>query len=171
MFLFENGLLTAIRTSTTTMARAEQQMLDFVRTHTDAGTCPLAGNSVSEDRRFLRKCMPRLAEHLHYRTVDVSTIKELAKYTFPTIKTSPPSLLFTDAGSPISRRPLLPRRNLIVPWTTSARASPSYSTTERAYSSNKMQTVVWKSLFIAWPYLTSRLRRQTWMIRFVLFLC
>jgi len=47
------------------------------------GKSPLAGNTVSMDRRFLEKYMPRLASHLHYRTVDVSTVKELAKRWYP----------------------------------------------------------------------------------------
>lgn len=62
------------------MQQAEQKVLDFVSEHTDAGVCALAGNTVSMDRRFIEKYMPRLGSHLHYRTVDVSSIKELCRY-------------------------------------------------------------------------------------------
>merc|ERR1719239_2054294 len=59
------------------MEAAEDQVLDMLRKHTSKGVCPLAGNSVGQDRKFLEKCMPRVINHLHYRVVDVSTIKEL----------------------------------------------------------------------------------------------
>ncbi|EYC28591.1 hypothetical protein Y032_0007g3303 [Ancylostoma ceylanicum] len=59
------------------------KVLEFLEKETAKGECPLAGNSVSMDRCFINKYMPRLGEHLHYRTVDVSTIKELTKRWFP----------------------------------------------------------------------------------------
>lgn len=55
-------------------------MLAFVEQHTNAGECPLAGNSVSVDRQFIKKYMPKLARHLHYRTVDVSSVKEVGYF-------------------------------------------------------------------------------------------
>ena len=61
------------------MRDTEQLMLDFVRKYTPTGECPLAGNSVHVDRQFLLKYMPQFAAHLHYRIVDVSTIKELCR--------------------------------------------------------------------------------------------
>lgn len=54
------------------------QVLTYVRRHTDPGMCPLAGNSVGSDRIFLQKHMPTLEKHLHYRNIDVSSIKEVA---------------------------------------------------------------------------------------------
>ena len=59
-------------------------MLKFVRTHLPDGGCPLAGNSVHADKAFLDKYMPKFMGHLHYRIIDVSTIKELAKRWYPT---------------------------------------------------------------------------------------
>ncbi|KAK6018028.1 oligoribonuclease domain protein, partial [Ostertagia ostertagi] len=58
-------------------------VLKFLEKVTVKGKCPLAGNSVHFDRRFISKYMPRLDEHLHYRIVDVSTVKELASRWFP----------------------------------------------------------------------------------------
>ena len=55
-------------------------MLKFVRSHTPQGKCPIAGNSIHVDRMFLDKYMKKFVAHLHYRIVDVSTIKELCKY-------------------------------------------------------------------------------------------
>ena len=61
------------------MSEAEQRVLSFVQQHTDAGQAPLAGNSVYMDKLFLQKYMPSFVKHLHYRIVDVSTIKELCR--------------------------------------------------------------------------------------------
>ena len=58
-------------------------MLKFVKTHLPDGGCPLAGNSVHADKAFLDKYMPKFMDHLHYRIIDVSTIKELAKRWYP----------------------------------------------------------------------------------------
>ena len=55
-------------------------MLDFVKNYTPEGKCPLAGNSVQFDKMFLTKYMPKFIGHLHYRVVDVSTVKELCRY-------------------------------------------------------------------------------------------
>ncbi|KHJ98682.1 exonuclease [Oesophagostomum dentatum] len=59
------------------------KVLQFLEKETAKGECPLAGNSVGMDRCFLNKYMPRLSRHLHYRTVDVSTVKELTRRWFP----------------------------------------------------------------------------------------
>ncbi|KAL6734602.1 hypothetical protein Aduo_005128 [Ancylostoma duodenale] len=79
----KNGLLKKIRESRITLERAEGMVLEFLEKETVKGECPLAGNSVSMDRCFINKYMPRLGKHLHYRTVDVSTVKELAKRWYP----------------------------------------------------------------------------------------
>ncbi|KIH54724.1 exonuclease [Ancylostoma duodenale] len=79
----KNGLLKKIRESRITLERAEEMVLEFLEKETAKGECPLAGNSVSMDRCFINRYMPRLGKHLHYRTVDVSTVKELAKRWYP----------------------------------------------------------------------------------------
>ena len=58
-------------------------MVDFIKKHTSKGKNCLAGNSVHADKEFLKKYMPNFMEHLHYRIVDVSTIKELGRHWFP----------------------------------------------------------------------------------------
>ncbi|EFO26721.1 smfn protein [Loa loa] len=80
-----NGLLQEIRSSKITVQQAENEILTYVRQHTDPGMCPLGGNSVGSDRIFLQKYMPTLEKHLHYRNIDVSSIKELAKRWYPYI--------------------------------------------------------------------------------------
>jgi oligoribonuclease len=79
-----SGLIDDIRTSSWSTTRAEGQVLDFVKEHIpERGSAPLAGNSVHADRAFLRKHMPDLEAWLHYRNVDVSTVKELARRWYP----------------------------------------------------------------------------------------
>lgn len=65
------------------MAEAEEQVLALIKKHTKPKSSPLAGNSVGQDAIFLRKYMPKIMDHLHYRIVDVSTIKELARRWYP----------------------------------------------------------------------------------------
>ncbi len=79
-----SGLVDRVRASTLDEAAAETQMLEFVSAHVGPKSAPLAGNSIHQDRLFLAKYMPRLNEHLHYRNVDVSTIKELVRRWYPT---------------------------------------------------------------------------------------
>jgi len=74
----KSGLVEKVRASTLTEAEAEAQLLDFLTQHVAAGKSPLCGNTVSQDRRFLVKYMPRLEAFFHYRNLDVSTLKELA---------------------------------------------------------------------------------------------
>lgn len=81
-----SGLLDAIRASTVTHAEALAQTMAFLRTHIpEANTVPLCGNSIGTDRRFLAAWMPEIDQYLHYRCVDVSTIKELARRWHPDI--------------------------------------------------------------------------------------
>jgi oligoribonuclease len=80
----KSGLDSAIRASTITLAEAEEQVLAFVRRHVpEVRTAPLAGNSIHADRTFLNRYMPALEAHVHYRNVDVSTVKELARRWHP----------------------------------------------------------------------------------------
>ena len=86
-----SGLTDAVRRSTTTLGAAEKIILDYVKSHvSDPKTAPLCGNSIATDRAFLARDMPLLDEHLHYRMVDVSTIKELAKRWYPRVYQSQP---------------------------------------------------------------------------------
>ena len=79
-----SGLLDAIRASTVTLDDAGAQTLAFIKEHVpDVRTVPLCGNSIGTDRRFLARYLPEIEEHLHYRSVDVSTIKELARRWYP----------------------------------------------------------------------------------------
>lgn len=79
-----SGLLEAIRASTTTLEEAGAQTLAFLKEHVpEARTVPLCGNSIGTDRRFLATYLNDIEEHLHYRSVDVSTIKELARRWYP----------------------------------------------------------------------------------------
>ncbi|WP_093149867.1 oligoribonuclease [Saccharopolyspora antimicrobica] len=81
-----SGLTDEVRRSSVTMAEAEQQVLDYIRQHVpDGRSAPLAGNSIATDRGFIARDMPRLDAHLHYRMVDVSSIKELCRRWYPRI--------------------------------------------------------------------------------------
>jgi oligoribonuclease len=82
----KSGLTEEVRNSTVTMAEAEQQVLDYIRTYVpDPRSAPLAGNSIATDRGFIARDMLELDAHLHYRMVDVSSIKELCRRWFPRI--------------------------------------------------------------------------------------
>lgn len=78
-----SGLTARVRASEFDMARAERLTLDFVRQFTRERTSPLCGNSIWQDRRFLARYMPMLESYLHYRIIDVSSIKELARRWYP----------------------------------------------------------------------------------------
>jgi oligoribonuclease len=80
-----SGLTEAVRASTLSEVEAEEQLLAFVREHCEPGTTPLAGNSIHHDRVFLRRYMPRLEAFVHYRNVDVSTVKELVRRWHPEV--------------------------------------------------------------------------------------
>ena len=74
----ESGLVELVRTQGVSEQEAEAATIAFLSEHIEAGKSPLCGNSIGQDRRFLVKYMPKLEAFLHYRNVDVSTIKELA---------------------------------------------------------------------------------------------
>ena len=81
-----SGLIEEVRASTIDVAAAEEQVLDYIRTHVkQAKTAPLAGNSIATDRGFIARDMPRLDDYLHYRMIDVSSIKELCRRWYPRI--------------------------------------------------------------------------------------
>ncbi|WP_295523114.1 oligoribonuclease [uncultured Pseudacidovorax sp.] len=74
-----SGLIDKVRASTLDEAAAEQQLLDFIARYVPRSGSPMCGNTIGQDRRFLVKYMPRLEAYFHYRNLDVSTLKELAK--------------------------------------------------------------------------------------------
>src|SRR6266550_4020575 len=74
----KSGLLDRVRSEGVTVAEAEKKTLNFIRRHCYKRTAPLCGNSIGQDKRFLAKYMPELHEFLHYKVVDVSSIKLLA---------------------------------------------------------------------------------------------
>lgn len=91
-----SGLLTAIRESTITLEQAGAQTLEFIKKYVpESRTIPLCGNSIGTDRRFLAKYLPEIENYLHYRSVDVSTIKELVKRWYPGLEITRP----TKAGA------------------------------------------------------------------------
>jgi oligoribonuclease len=81
-----SGLIEEVRTSTVDLATAEKLVLDYIRQHVKQGkTAPLAGNSIATDRGFIARDMPTLDSFLHYRMIDVSSIKELCRRWYPRI--------------------------------------------------------------------------------------
>ncbi|HEY8356162.1 MAG TPA: oligoribonuclease, partial [Ramlibacter sp.] len=84
----KSGLTERVRASTVSEAEAEQQILDFVSKYVPKQSTPMCGNSIGQDRRFLVKYMPKLEGWFHYRNLDVSTLKELAKRWKPDAYTS-----------------------------------------------------------------------------------
>ncbi|WP_058615410.1 oligoribonuclease [Tepidimonas taiwanensis] len=80
-----SGLIDKVKASTLTEADAEEQLLAFIARYVPKGASPMCGNSVGQDRRFLVKYMPKLEAYFHYRNLDVSTLKELAKRWRPQV--------------------------------------------------------------------------------------
>jgi len=89
-----SGLVERVRNSRINEAQAQQQTLEFLRHYVPASTSPMCGNSICQDRRFLARYMPELEAFFHYRHVDVSTLKELAKRWAPQVASG-----FTKQGS------------------------------------------------------------------------
>ncbi|WP_091435196.1 oligoribonuclease [Micromonospora yangpuensis] len=82
----KSGLTEEVRRSTVSLAEAEEMVLDYVSRHVkDPRTAPLCGNSIATDRGFITRDMPRLDAHLHYRMIDVSSIKELCRRWYPRV--------------------------------------------------------------------------------------
>ena len=80
-----SGLTERVRASTEDEASAERQVIAFLQQHVPKGKSPMCGNSICQDRRFLARTMPLLEAYFHYRNLDVSTLKELAKRWKPTV--------------------------------------------------------------------------------------
>jgi len=87
----KSGLLAAIESSTVSLADAGTTTLDFIKQHVpEPRTVPLAGNSIGTDRRFLAAYLPQIENWLHYRSVDVSTVKELVRRWYPQVRAGRP---------------------------------------------------------------------------------
>ncbi|MCP5328655.1 MAG: oligoribonuclease [Sinobacteraceae bacterium] len=82
-----SGLLTRVRASRCSTAEAERETLAFLARHIEPGRSPMCGNSICQDRRFLARLMPQLERFFHYRNLDVSTLKELARRWAPAVAT------------------------------------------------------------------------------------
>ena len=106
-----SGLIDKVRASTTTEEEAEQQMLEFLAKYVPKNGTPMCGNTIGQDRRFLVKYMPKLEAFFHYRNLDVSTLKELARRWRPEV--------YAVSKSSRSTRP----------WPTCTSPSKSLSTT------------------------------------------
>lgn len=86
-----SGLTERIRASTLTLEEAGRETLAFLQAHIpEARSVPLCGNSIGTDRRFLARYLPEIEDYLHYRSVDVSTIKELARRWYPSVLAAAP---------------------------------------------------------------------------------
>ncbi len=81
----KSGLIEKVKQSRADEAAVETAMIDFLKLHVPAKVSPMCGNSICQDRRFLVRTMPKLEEYFHYRNLDVSTLKELAKRWKPGI--------------------------------------------------------------------------------------
>lgn len=81
----KSGLIDKVKASKFSDGDVEKQMVDFLKQHVPAKTSPMCGNSICQDRRFLARWMPQLEAYFHYRNLDVSTLKELAKRWRPTL--------------------------------------------------------------------------------------
>jgi oligoribonuclease len=82
----KSGLIDRVKASQLSEAEAEAQMLEFVKQHVPPRTSPMCGNSICQDRRFMARHMPQLEAFFHYRNLDVSTLKELAKRWRPGLR-------------------------------------------------------------------------------------
>lgn len=114
----QSGLTARVRASVTDTAAAEAATLQFLAQWVPAGTSPMCGNSICQDRRFLARYMPALERHFHYRNLDVSTLKELARRWAPTIaggfSKQPAHLALSDIHDSI-RELRYYREHLLVP--------------------------------------------------------
>ena len=115
-----SGLIEEVRTSTVDLASAEGLVMDYIRDHVkNAKTAPLAGNSIATDRGFIARDMPALDNYLHYRMIDVSSIKELCRRWYPRIYYGQPG-----KASPTARWPIFKSPSMSCGTTAARRSSP-----------------------------------------------
>jgi len=101
----ESGLLDRVKSSSCDCRSAEQETLEFLSPLCKKGESPLCGNSIGQDRQFLKKHMPTLESFFHYRNIDVSTIKELVRRWYPSLpvyKKQKPHLALSDIKESIN---------------------------------------------------------------------
>ena len=84
----KSGLIDKVRASTLTEAQAEEEILRFIKHYVPKNSTPMCGNTIGQDRRFLVRYMPKLEAYFHYRNIDVSTLKELARRWKPGVAES-----------------------------------------------------------------------------------
>jgi oligoribonuclease len=135
-----SGLTASVRQSAFTLGDAERLVLDYVRSHVaEPKTAPLCGNSIATDRGFLARDMPTLDEHLHYRMIDVSSLKELAKRWYPRVYQSQPEKGLAHRALADIRESILElayyRRTLFVP-------APGPTSEEARAAANAVQGIV-----------------------------
>ncbi|GAB1604729.1 oligoribonuclease, mitochondrial-like [Argonauta hians] len=94
----KSGLTEAVRKSKINLESAEETLLTFLKQHVPERKCPLAGNSIHVDKMFLQKYMPRFTEFLHYRIIDVSTIKELCRRWYKVEFKNAPQKMLSHRG-------------------------------------------------------------------------
>ncbi|THB67740.1 MAG: oligoribonuclease [Gammaproteobacteria bacterium] len=81
----KSGLISRVKSSTSSEKDAELKTLEFLRQYVPKGASPMCGNSIGQDRHFMHRCMPELENYFHYRNLDVSTLKELARRWAPSV--------------------------------------------------------------------------------------
>ncbi|MEZ5525350.1 MAG: oligoribonuclease [Pseudomonadales bacterium] len=81
----KSGLTQRVLASDVSMAEAEAETIAFLKQYVPAGKSPMCGNSICQDRRFMARCMPELEKYFHYRNLDVSSVKELARRWRPDV--------------------------------------------------------------------------------------
>ena len=125
----KSGLLPEIEASTLSLADAGAQVLDYVRGHVGEGTSPLCGNSIGVDRRFLDRQLPELDRYIHYRSIDVSSFKELCRRWYPAVYKGRPGKTEThralaDVLESIAEMKYY-REHMLVPAPTAAPPAPA----------------------------------------------
>jgi oligoribonuclease len=125
-----SGLLQAIKDSTTSLEEAGAATLDFIKVHAPlASTVPLCGNSIGMDRRFLAAYLPDIENWLHYRSVDVSSVKELVRRWYPSIVTGRPHKAGSHRALDDIRESVdelrYYRERVFIPTTTATAPAPS----------------------------------------------
>ena len=126
----KSGLLEAIKTSTVTLEEAGQATLEFIKQHVPVQrTVPLCGNSIGMDRRFLDQYLPEIEHWLHYRSIDVSSVKELVRRWYPGLKDGRPYKVGTHRALDDIRESIAElrfyREHVFVPSTAPASAAAS----------------------------------------------
>ncbi|BBI73560.2 hypothetical protein HAALTHF_30860n [Vreelandella aquamarina] len=124
----ESGLVARVKASTIETKEAERQTLDFLRQYVVAGSSPMCGNSIHQDRRFLEREMPDLWAFFHYRNLDVSTVKELAKRWNPGalagFKSRMPTWRWMISRSRLRSLPITAARFCVLKVVATKRSSP-----------------------------------------------